>query len=114
MNHYKSESWEYILRFEVEDLNAVSSRRAQPVAIRREDKGMYGVTSFKRIQVFAVVQVPQHGDAVLAARGSKGAIRGNGDSVDVASMAVVVCAELAFRQFPDLFHKPQWKYKSCD
>ena len=96
----------HILRFEVEDFNAVSGRRTQPVAIGREDEGMYGVPSFKRIQVFAVVQVPQHGDTVLAARGSKGAIGGNSHGVDVARMTVMVCAELAFRQFPDLFCKP--------
>lgn len=96
----------YILRFKVENLDAVSGRRAQPVAIGREDEGMYGVTSFERIQVFAIVQVPQHSDTVFAARGSKGAIRGNGHGVDVARVPVVVCAELAFRQLPDLVYKP--------
>jgi hypothetical protein len=42
--------------------------------------------------VFAVVEVPEHGDAVFAAR----AVGRDGDGVDVPGVAVVVCAELAF------------------
>jgi hypothetical protein len=52
--------------------------------------------------VFRVVQVPEHGGPVLSAGGTEGPVGGDGHCVDVPSVAEVVCAELAFGQFPDL------------
>lgn len=49
-----------------------------------------------------IVQVPQHGDAVLSTRSGQGAVRGNGDSVDISSVTVVVCSQLALGELPDL------------
>ena len=52
--------------------------------------------------MLAVVEVPEHSDTVFATRRGERAVGRNGDGVDVASMAVVVSAEFAFREFPDL------------
>ena len=52
--------------------------------------------------MLAVVEVPEHGDAVLASRGSKRTIGGDGESVDVAGVAVVVGLQLALGELPDL------------
>ena len=52
--------------------------------------------------MLALVQVPEHGDTVLATGGSEGAIGRHGDGVDVASVAVVVGLQLELREFPDL------------
>jgi hypothetical protein len=52
--------------------------------------------------VLAVIQVPEHGLGVLAARSAEGSIRGHGDRVHVAGVADVVGLKLAVGQVPDL------------
>ena len=52
--------------------------------------------------MLAVVEIPEHGDPILSAGGGEGAIGGDGESVDVASVAEVVRLQLALVQFPDL------------
>ena len=52
--------------------------------------------------MLALVQVPEHGDAVLATGGSERAIRGDGDGVDVTGVSVVVGLQLELGEFPDL------------
>jgi hypothetical protein len=52
--------------------------------------------------VLAVVKVPKHGDTVLSSGGSERSIGGNGEGVDVTSVAVVVGLELALGKLPDL------------
>ena len=59
----------YALALKVEDLDARCSCRAEPVAVGREDKGIDNVTGLERVQVLALVEVPEHGDTVLAAGG---------------------------------------------
>lgn len=60
------------------------------------------VVGVKRVQVLGLVEVPQHGGAVLATGSAERAIGGDGDGVDVASVADVVGLQLARRQFPNL------------
>ena len=48
------------------------------------------------------VQVPEHGGSVFAARGAEGAVRGDGDGVDVAGVADVVGLDAAGGEFPYL------------
>jgi hypothetical protein len=52
--------------------------------------------------VFAVVEIPEHGDTILATGGSKRPIRRYGNSVDVSGVPVVICAELALGKLPYL------------
>lgn len=91
-----------LLALKVEDLDARCGRRAEPVAVGREDKGVDDVAGLERVEMLALVEVPEHGDTVLATGRRKGAIRGNRDGVDVASVAVVVSLELELRKLPDL------------
>jgi hypothetical protein len=58
------------------------------------------------VEVLGLVQIPQHGGAVFAARGAEGAVGGDGDGVDVAGMADVVRLDAAGGEFPDLFNVP--------
>jgi len=55
------------LGLEVPDLDARVRRRAQPVAVGREDHRVDNRVGLQRVEVLALVQVPEHRGAVLAA-----------------------------------------------
>jgi len=52
--------------------------------------------------MFALVEIPEHCDAVFATRCSERAIWRNRDGIDVTSVAVVVGLQLELGEFPDL------------
>ncbi len=54
------------------------------------------IFGFEGVEMFRVVQVPEHGSSVLSSGGTERTIGGDGDCVDVSSVSVVVSAELAF------------------
>lgn len=56
------------------------------------------------VEMFGLVEVPEHGGAVFTAGGAEGAVRGDGDGVDVAGVADVVGLDAAGRELPDLFN----------
>mmetsp|Transcript_21520 Transcript_21520/g.62683 ORF Transcript_21520/g.62683 Transcript_21520/m.62683 type:complete len:247 (-) Transcript_21520:16-756(-) len=63
---------------------------------------MDDVISRESVEALALVQVPEHGDGVLAARGAERAIRGHGDRVQVALVAHEVTLELEVGEVPHL------------
>jgi hypothetical protein len=52
--------------------------------------------------VLGLVEIPEHGGAVLAAGCAERAVGGDGDRVDVAGVADVVGLDLAGSELPDL------------
>lgn len=90
------------LAFKIEDLDAGRRRSAEPVPVGREDKRIDDVTRLKGVKMLALVEVPEHGDTVLATGCGEGTVGRNGDGVDVASVAVVVGLELELLELPDL------------
>jgi len=90
------------LVLQVPNLDRVAGGSAEPVAVWREAQRIDDVTALERVQVLVVVQVPQHGVAVLAARSAERTVWRNGDRVEVAVVAVVVGLELAVSQVPHL------------
>ena len=92
----------HALALEIKDFDAAGGGSTEPVTVGREDKGIDDVTGLEGVEVLALVQIPEHGDAILSTRSGKGAIRGDGDSVDVAGVTVVVGLQLELREFPDL------------
>lgn len=90
------------LLLQVKDDDAGGGRGAEPVAVWREDQGVDLVTSGERVQVLGLVQVPQHGGAVLATRRAERSIGGDRDGVDVASVADVISLDLASSELPNL------------
>ena len=92
----------HALALKVEDLDAGCGRCAKPVAVGGEDERVDDVASLERVQVLALVEVPEHGDTVLTAGRRKRTVGGNGDGVDVASVTVVVGLELELRKLPNL------------
>ena len=93
---------EYSLALKVEDLDAGGGGSAQPVAVGGEDEGVDNVTGLEGVEVLALVEVPEHGDTVLAAGSSERTVGRDGDGVDVAGVAVVVGLELELLELPDL------------
>lgn len=92
------------LGFQVPDLDARRGGSAEPVTVGREDQGIDNVITLalQRIQVLALIQIPEHGNAVTSTRGAERTIRRDSDCVDVASVSNVVRAQLALGEFPDL------------
>ena len=72
------------LLLEVEDDDARRRGGAQPVAVGRKDERVDLVARAERVQVLALVQVPQHRRAVLAARRTQRAVGRDGHRVDIA------------------------------
>ena len=60
------------------------------------------VAGLERVEVLGLIEVPEHGGAVFAARGAEGAVGGDGDGVDVAGVPDVVGLDAARGEFPDL------------
>ena len=90
------------LALQVEDLHAASGSRTQPVSVGREHQGVDDITGLERVEVLALVQVPEHSDTVLAAGCRERTIGRDRDGVDVAGVAVVVGLQLELLEFPDL------------
>lgn len=90
------------LGLQVKDLDARSGSSAQPVPVGGEDEGVDDVTGLQRVQVLGLVQVPKHGDTVLATGSGQGTVGGDGKGVDVTSVSEVVSLELALLQVPNL------------
>lgn len=90
------------LLLQVEDDDAAGRGGAQPVAVRGEDESVDLVTGAQRVQMLGFVEIPEHSCTVLATGSAKGSVGGDGDGVDVASVADVVGLEFAGREFPNL------------
>lgn len=55
-----------ILALQIEDFNTAGSGSAQPVTVWGKDEGVDDVTCLKGVEVLALIQVPKHGDTILA------------------------------------------------
>lgn len=60
------------------------------------------VVGVEGVEVLALVEIPEHGGAVLATGSAEGSIGRDGDGVDVAGVADVVGLELAAGELPNL------------
>ena len=74
----------------------------EKIPVRAECEGVDGVGVVQSVQMLAVIEIPEHGLGVLAARGTEGAVRGHSDGVQVTGVADVVGLQLAVGQVPNL------------
>ena len=93
------------LLLEIEDDDGARRGGAEPVPVGGEDERVDLVAGGQGVEVLGLVEVPEHGGAVLAARGAEGAVGGDGHRVDVAGVADVVGLDAARGQFPDLWYR---------
>lgn len=56
---------DHFFAFEIPNLDPWSERGAKPVAVWTEAQGSDDVVMIKGVQMFAIIQIPQHGLAVL-------------------------------------------------
>jgi len=57
-----------ILGLKVKDLDTGCCGCAQPVSVGREDKSVDDISCFERVEVLALVEIPEHSDTILASR----------------------------------------------
>mmetsp|Transcript_7944 Transcript_7944/g.20778 ORF Transcript_7944/g.20778 Transcript_7944/m.20778 type:complete len:342 (+) Transcript_7944:66-1091(+) len=89
-------------RLQIPDLDARVGGGAKPIAVGREDHRMDDGVRLKRVEVLALVEIPQHGGAVLSTGRAERAVRGDGHGVQVSGVANQVGAQLAVGEVPDL------------
>jgi len=91
------------LALKIPDFDGGIGSCAEPVSVGAEGKGVDDGTSLgERVQVLTLVQVPKTGSSVLATGGAKGTIWGDGDGVQVTSVAGKVVLDLAVSKTPHL------------
>ena len=90
------------LALQVPNFDAGLRGGTQPVPVRTEAERVDDVAGIQRVQPLALREIPQHGDSVLAAAGTQGAIGRNGHGVHVAGVSHQVSADLAVGQVPHL------------
>lgn len=76
---FRTDFFDQSLGLKVPDLDASAGGSAQPVAVGREGKSVDKITSFKRVEVLGLVQVPKHDNTVLATGRAERTIRRNSD-----------------------------------
>jgi hypothetical protein len=84
------------LALQVKDFDAAGGSSTQPVPVRGKNEGVDDVSRLERVKVLSLVEIPKHSDTVLSSGGGQGTIGGNGDRVDVAGVAVVICSQFEF------------------
>jgi len=90
------------LALQIPNHDTTARGSTKPVSSRRETQCVNLIFGFKGVEMFWIVEVPEHGCAVFSAWSTERAIGGDGDGVDVSGVAVVISAEFAFGQFPNL------------
>lgn len=88
-------------RLQVPDFDGGTSSSAEPVAVRAEAESVDFSTSLKSVEVFALVEIPEHGNTVFTTRSTERTVRRDSNSVQVASVTNVVGAEFAVGKIPD-------------
>jgi hypothetical protein len=90
------------LLLKVEDGDAAGGGGAEPVAVGGEDESVDLVAGVEGVEVLGLVEIPEHGDTVLATGGAEGSVGRDGDGVDVAGVTDVVGLETAGSELPNL------------
>lgn len=93
---------DHLLACQIPNLDVRSWGNAQPVSVWRETQSVDDVIVVQSVQVLAVIQIPQESLAILASGSAKGAIRRDGNGVQVSVVSIVIQLELAVGQIPDL------------
>jgi len=61
------------------------------------------IAGIKAIKMLGLVEIPEHGGAILASRCAERTVRGDSDSVDISTVSGMVGLNAARRELPNLF-----------
>jgi len=100
--YFGFELFNHVLAFKIPNLDRWASGSAQPVAVGGEAKGVDGVGMIQSVQMFAIIEIPQHCFGVLATGGTQRTVGRHGYGVQVSGVSDVVGLEPAVGQVPDL------------
>lgn len=75
---------------EIPDFDGGLGSSAEPVTVRAEHKGVDDVSSFQRVEMLRLIQIPQHNGAILSTGRTKAAVRREGNGIDVLAMTNMV------------------------
>jgi hypothetical protein len=90
------------LGFEIPDFNALISGSAEPVVLGGESQSVDSRSGSQRVQVLALIDIPEHSSSVLTTRSNQRTVWGNGQGVNDTSVTNQVGSELAVSQVPYL------------
>jgi hypothetical protein len=90
------------LALEIPDSDSRVGGSAQPVASWGESERVDDISTLKRVQVLALIEIPESDATVFSSRSAQRTVRGNSDSVDVTRVTSQVVLQLAVTQVPDL------------
>jgi hypothetical protein len=102
LSKFRTELVNNRLGLEIPDLDTVGGSSTEPVTVGGESKSVNKRTSFQRVEVLGIVQVPEHDNTVLTSGSTERTIGRDGNSVDITVVADEVGTELELGQIPDL------------
>ena len=92
------------LLFQIPDLDNGTSGSTEPVSVWWEGKSIDFITRIQSVEWLGLfrAQIPQFGGSITTTGSTERTIWGDGNSVQVASVAVVITLEFAVGEIPDL------------
>jgi len=102
LSEFRTEFINNRLGLEIPDLDTVLGSSTEPVTVRREGKSVDKRSSFERVKMLSIVQIPEHDNTVLTSRGTERTIGGDGNSVNVTVVTNEVGTELHLGKIPNL------------
>jgi len=92
------------LALEVPDLDSCFSCSTEPILGGTEDQLADGISTFKRVQMFSFIEIPQTNRAISSSRSTEGAIRRDSHTVHIGRVTNKVSAKFAILKIPHLDH----------
>lgn len=89
------------------DFNRRTSGSTEPIPVGGEAKSINDVIVIQSVEMLLIMKIPEHGLGVLASGSTQRTIRRDGDSVQVSSVLIVSCLQLAVSKVPDLQNQSQ-------
>ena len=100
--HLRPELLDHVLALKIPNLDGWASGSAQPVAVGRKAKRVDCVGVIQSVQMFAIIEIPQHGFGILTTRSTQRTIGRHGYSVKITRVSNVVGLQFTISQIPYL------------
>jgi hypothetical protein len=102
LSEFRTEFINNGLGLEIPDLDTGSGSGTEPVTVRREGKSVDKRTSFERVKMLGIIQIPEHDNTIFTSRGTERTIGRDSNSVDITVVTNEVGSQLHLGQIPNL------------